>query len=75
VNLAAARTRVADIARRMFGIVVLFCVLRLAVGLALILFDDGAVAWGWQATVIVAGGLAVYVLVALAVRAYAPPRR
>jgi hypothetical protein len=60
---------------RVIGWIVLFCVLRTAVGVAVIATGDTAVAWGWELTVIVAGGAAVYLLVALAVRRYSPPRR
>ena len=62
--------------RRLFRLVVLFCVLRFVVGIAfLLVFDRGAVAWGPELTVVVVAIVAVYVLVALAVRRWSPPRR
>jgi hypothetical protein len=62
--------------RRVWQLIVLFCVLRLVAGVAVIvLFDRGAVAWGWELTGIVAAMLVVYLSVALAVRWWAPPRR
>lgn len=62
--------------RRLWQIVVLFCVARLIAGVALIvLFDREAVAWGWELSLIVAAMVIVYVGVALAVRWWAPPRR
>jgi hypothetical protein len=55
--------------RRVFRLVVLFCALRLAVGVgAILIFDRGAIAWGPELTIIVVAALAVYVGVALAVR-------
>jgi amino acid transporter len=55
--------------------VVLFILLRLVVGIAvLVFFDRDAVAWGWTVTFVVIAMLAVYVLVALAVRRWSPPR-
>lgn len=62
--------------RRAWRIVVLFLVLRLGAGVAAIaLLDRGAIAWGIELTAIVAAMLVVYVLVALAVRWWAPPHR
>ncbi len=61
--------------QRLFRLVVLFIVLRLVVGVAVLLFfDRGAVAWGWEVTLVVVAMLAAYVLVALAVRRWSPPR-
>jgi hypothetical protein len=61
--------------RRVFRLIVLFCVLRLAVGVAMIaIFDRDAIAWGPELTVIVVAALVIYVLVALAVRRWARPR-
>ena len=61
--------------QRLFRLVVLFIVLRLVVGVVVLLFfDRGAVAWGWEVTFVVVAMLAVYVLVALAVRRWSPPR-
>jgi hypothetical protein len=62
--------------RRLWQLLVLFCVLRIVAGVAVIvLFDRDAVAWGWELTGIVCATLVVYVSVALAVRWWAPPRR
>ena len=62
--------------QRIFRLIVLFCVLRFAVGLgALLLFDRDAVAWGPELTVLVIAIVAVYVGVALAVRRWSPPHR
>ena len=62
--------------RRVWQLIVMFCVLRIIAGVAvIILFDRDAVAWGWELTGIVAAMLVVYVSVALAVRLWAPPRR
>jgi hypothetical protein len=61
--------------QRMWRLVLLFCVLRIVVGVAsLLLFNRDAVAWGLELTLIVAAMLGVYVLVALAVRRWSPPR-
>ena len=54
--------------QRIWRLFVLFIVLRLLAGLAMVVFDRDALAWGWQATVIVLGALAVYFVVALALR-------
>ncbi|MBI5284730.1 MAG: hypothetical protein HY874_06515 [Chloroflexi bacterium] len=60
--------------QRVFRLIVLFCALRLAFGVgAILLFDRGAVAWGWELTAVVVAAVAVYVLVALAVRRYLVP--
>jgi len=62
--------------QRLFRLVVLFCVLRFVVGIAfLLVFDRGAIAWGLELTGVVVAMVAVYVLVALAVRRWSPPRR
>lgn len=62
--------------QRVWQIIVLFCVLRIVVGLgAVLLFDRDAIAWGPELTLIALGGVVVYVGVALAVRWWAPPRR
>jgi hypothetical protein len=55
-------------------IIVLFVVLRLIAGMAIVALGGG-VAWSIEVTVICAGAVAVYLLVALAVRRWAPPRR
>ncbi len=61
--------------QRLFRLVVLFCVLRFVVGIGVLLFfDRGAVAWGPELTFVVVAMVAVYVLVALAVRRWSPPR-
>ena len=55
--------------QRVFRLVVLFIVVRLVVGVAVIvLFDRDAVAWGPELTIVVLGALAVVLLVGLAVR-------
>ncbi len=55
--------------QRVFRLVVLFIVVRLVVGVAVIvLFDRDAVAWGPELTIVVFGALAVVLLVGLAVR-------
>lgn len=62
--------------RRAWRIVVLFCALRFVAGVAAIaLFDRGAIAWGTELTVVVAAMVVIYLLVALAVRWWSPPRR
>ncbi|HYM14409.1 MAG TPA: hypothetical protein VEZ14_02495 [Dehalococcoidia bacterium] len=62
-------------ARRVWRVVVLFCVLRFAVGVvALLFFQRDAIAVGPELTVLVAATLAVYLLVALAVRWWSPAR-
>ena len=61
--------------QRLFRLVVLFCILRFVVGIGVLLFfDRGSVAWGPELTAVVVAMLAVYVLVALAVRRWSPPR-
>jgi hypothetical protein len=60
--------------QRWWRLLVLFLILRLGVGVALLAFDADF-ARGIELTVIVAASLAVYLLVALAVRRWAPPRR
>lgn len=55
-------------------IIVLFVALRLIAGIAIVVVGGG-VAWGIEVTLICAGAIAVYLLVALAVRRWAPPRR
>jgi hypothetical protein len=61
--------------QRIFRLVVLFCILRFVVGIgALLIFDRGAIAWGPELTFVVVAMVAVYVLVALAVRRWSPPR-
>ena len=62
--------------RRTFRILALFALLRLLLGVAIIaLFDREAVAWGDEATLVVAAACVVCVAVALSVRRWAPPRR
>lgn len=65
---------IAATTQRWWRLLILFLVLRLAAGLALLAFDGGF-AWSIELTLLVAFSLAVYVLVALAVRRWAPPRR
>ena len=69
-----ALNRAAATLQRWWRLLILFLVLRLAAGLALLAFDGGF-AWSLELTIIVACSLAVYLLVALAVRRWAPPRR
>ena len=60
--------------QRLFRLVVLFCILRFVVGIAMIVFfDRNAIAWGWELTLIVAGAIIIPIAVALVVRAWAPP--
>jgi hypothetical protein len=55
--------------QRLFRLIVLFCVLRFVVGIAMIaIFDRGAIAWGPELTVVIIAMLAVYLGVALIVR-------
>jgi hypothetical protein len=55
--------------QRLFRLIVLFCVLRFVVGIAMIaIFDRGAIAWGPELTVVIVAMLAVYLGVALIVR-------
>lgn len=60
--------------QRLWRILILFLVLRLIAGLVLIAFDD-SFAWGIELTLILAVAVTVCLLVALAVRRWAPPRR
>ncbi len=60
--------------RRWWRLLVLFLVLRLLVGAVMLVFDD-SFAWSFQLTLIIVVSLAVYILVALAVRRWSPPRR
>ncbi len=62
--------------RRIWRLVLLFCVLRFALGVAaLLIFERDAVAFGPVLTILVVAALAIYVGVALAVRRYSPARR
>jgi hypothetical protein len=65
---------VARFARSAWRIIVLFVALRLIAGIAIIAFGGG-IAWGVEITLVCAAAVAVYVLVALAVRRWSPPRR
>jgi hypothetical protein len=61
--------------RRVFRLIVLFIVLRMIAGVAMIaLFRRDAVAWGPELTAITVGVFAVCIGVALAVRRWSPPR-
>jgi hypothetical protein len=60
--------------RRWWHLLILFLVLRLIAGVVLLFFDDNF-AWGIELTLAVIAAIAVYVLVALAVRRWSPPRR
>jgi hypothetical protein len=54
--------------RLIFGVLVAFVVARVLLGFVLIALDADRAAWGIEATVIVIGALAVYLLVALVLR-------
>jgi hypothetical protein len=55
--------------QRIFRLIVLFCILRFVLGIAMIaIFDRGAIAWGPELTVVIVAALAVYLGVALIVR-------
>ena len=55
--------------RGILRVLVLFAMARVALGIALILvFDREAVAWGYEATLVVIAAFVVYVAVGLAVR-------
>ncbi len=61
--------------QRLFRLVILFCILRFVVGIgALLIFDRDAITWGPELTFVVVAILAVYMLVALAVRSWSPLR-
>jgi hypothetical protein len=60
--------------RRLWGLVVLFVVLRLLLGVAFIAFNGG-IARSYELTLLCLIAVVVYVGVALAVRRWAPPRR
>jgi len=55
-------------------LLVVFAIARVIAGLIMIAFVSDAIAWGYEITAIIAGCAVVYVLVALAVRRWAPPR-
>ena len=59
--------------RRWWHLLILFLLLRLAAGIILLFFDD-AFAWSVELTLIIVAVIAAYVLVALAVRRWSPPR-
>lgn len=62
--------------QRIFRLIVLFCVLRFIVGIAVILlFDRNAIAFGPALSLVVLAMIVVYLGVALAVRWWSPPRR
>jgi len=60
--------------QRLWRLLILFLVLRLIAGVALVAFDDGF-ARGIELTLIVGAAIVIPVLVALAVRRWAPPHR
>jgi len=60
--------------QRLWRLLILFLVLRLIAGVVLVAFDDGF-AWGIELTLIVGAAIVIPVLVALAVRRWAPPHR
>ena len=67
-----AYRRVVRGARRIVEIALLFAVLRLVLGLALILlFDRDALAWGYETTAIVIMAVVVYLAVGLSWRRWA----
>jgi O-antigen/teichoic acid export membrane protein len=67
--MIAAWRRVVDGVRRLVRVLLLFAVARVVLGLALILlFDREAVAWGYEATLVVLAACIVYAAVGLAVR-------
>jgi len=66
--------RTAVMVRRIFRILVLFAVLRLLLGVAIIVvFEREAIAWGYEATLVVAAACVIYVGVAFCLtRRFAP---
>ena len=67
--------RTAESIRRIFRILVLFAVLRLILGVAIILlFDREAVAWGYEATLVVVASSVVCMAVGLSVKRWSPRR-
>ena len=66
--MRAAWRRFSSGVQRIFRLLVLFAVLRLALGVAMLVFDRRAVAWGYEATLVVLAAVMIYVGVALAVR-------
>jgi hypothetical protein len=63
------------LASRIFGILVLLAVVRIVTGLVLAAMADDVSAWGVPATIITVFVVVVCLLVGLAVRLWAPPRR
>ena len=59
--------------RRWWHLLILLLVLRLLAGIVLLFFDD-SFAWSIELTLMTIAAIAIYVLVALAVRRWAPPR-
>jgi hypothetical protein len=59
---------------RVATVIVIFCLLRIAVGIGLLAFADNG-AWGMEATLILAAAVVICLAVALAVRRWSPPRR
>ena len=60
---------------RVLRIFLIFAVARIAAGIVTIaFFDRDAVAWGIELTMIIGVAVAVYVIVALCVRRWAPSR-
>lgn len=59
--------------RRWWHLLILFLVLRLLAGVVLLFFDD-SFAWSIELTLMIIAAIAIYVLVALAVRRWSPPR-
>lgn len=60
--------------QRLWRLLILFLLLRLIAGVVVVAFDDGF-AWGIELTLITGAAVVIPVLVALAVRRWAPPRR
>lgn len=62
--------------QRLFRLVILFCILRFVVGIAMVaVFDRDAVAWGWHLTAITAAAIAIPTAVALILRRDTPHPR
>jgi hypothetical protein len=59
--------------QRWWHIVIIFLIARLIAGIVLLAIDGSA--WSVELTLIIAACVAVYLLVGLAVRRWAPPRR
>lgn len=60
--------------QRLWRLLIIFLILRLVAGIVVVAFNDGF-AWGIELTLITAATVVIPVLVALAVRRWAPPHR